>query len=97
VSGAIFQLSLFFSLLPPYLPDYFAIMDYIDQNPIKAGLFSEAADWKVGRAHYIAHNMPGMVNFTPHRPPVLFQIALQKSALRRLAQSCFFLYTFFCD
>jgi hypothetical protein len=40
-------------------------MDYIDQNPVKAGLAPQAADWKAGGAYYIARNIPGMVDFIP--------------------------------
>jgi putative transposase len=45
--------------------DYFFIMNYIDQNPVKAGLALYPAGWKNGGAYYIAHNIPGLVDFTP--------------------------------
>jgi hypothetical protein len=40
-------------------------LNYIDQNPVKAGLVQCPADWKPGGAYYIANNIPGLVDFTP--------------------------------
>jgi putative transposase len=45
------------------LGDYFFVMDYIDKNPIKAGLALSPAEWKPGGAYYIANNKPGLVDF----------------------------------
>jgi putative transposase len=44
--------------------DYFSVMEYIDQNPVKAGLAQYAGDWKPSGAYYIRHNLPGMVDYT---------------------------------
>ncbi|MDR2718411.1 MAG: transposase [Treponema sp.] len=43
--------------------DYDFIMNYIDQNPVVAGLAATPAEWKASGAFYKAHNIPGMVNF----------------------------------
>jgi len=42
--------------------DYLSIMDYIDQNPVKAGLADSPSDWKAGGAYYKARNLPGLVD-----------------------------------
>jgi putative transposase len=55
----------FFARAVKDLQDYFSIMNYIDQNPVKAGLALYPADWKNGGAYYIAHNITGLVDFTP--------------------------------
>jgi len=36
--------------------DYSAVFEYIDQNPIKAGLVSKAEDWNACGAYYTANN-----------------------------------------
>jgi len=41
------------------------IMEYIDQNPVKAGLSPAPAEWKASGAYYKAHNLPGLVDFSP--------------------------------
>ena len=43
--------------------DYLSIMEYIDQNPVKAGLVNAPSEWKAGGAYYKAHNIPGLVDF----------------------------------
>lgn len=43
--------------------DYIQVMDYIDQNAVKAGLARTPADWKASGAYFIAHNIPGLVDF----------------------------------
>jgi len=47
--------------------DYLSIMDYIDQNPVKAGLSETPADWKAGGAYYKARNIPGLVDLQDRR------------------------------
>jgi len=42
--------------------DFNRIMEYIDQNPVKAGLVENPADWKAAGAFYKAHNIPGLVD-----------------------------------
>ncbi|MDR1248932.1 MAG: transposase [Treponema sp.] len=44
--------------------DYFSVMEYIDQNPVKAGLAPYAGDWKPSGAYYIRHNLSGPVDYT---------------------------------
>lgn len=44
--------------------EYEFIMNYIDQNPVKAGLASAPADWKASGAYYKARNLPGLVDFS---------------------------------
>jgi putative transposase len=58
--------------------DYFRIMTYIDQNPIKAGLTPSVGDWKPSGAYHIRNNLSGLVDYTaltrlpyiPLLPPV---------------------------
>jgi REP element-mobilizing transposase RayT len=44
--------------------EYESVMDYIDQNPVKAGLAPAPADWKASGAYYKARNIPGLVDFS---------------------------------
>jgi hypothetical protein len=44
--------------------DYFAVMEYIDQNPVKAGLAASVGEWKTSGAYYIRHNLSGLVDYT---------------------------------
>jgi putative transposase len=46
--------------------EYEYVMNYIDQNPVAAGLSSSPADWKASGAFYKAHNIDGLVDFKPH-------------------------------
>jgi hypothetical protein len=39
-------------------------MEYIDQNPVKAGLVSSVGEWKASGAYYIRHNLSDMVDYT---------------------------------
>jgi len=43
--------------------DYEFVMDYIDQNPVKAELAATPVEWKASGAFYKAHNIPGLVDF----------------------------------
>jgi putative transposase len=45
--------------------DYFLVMDYIDRNPLKAGLTPSIGDWDTSGAYYIKNNLPGLVDYTP--------------------------------
>jgi putative transposase len=45
--------------------DYYFIMNYIDNNPIEAGLAETPADWKASGAYYKAYNLPGLVDISP--------------------------------
>jgi putative transposase len=40
------------------------VMDYIDQNPVKAGLTENPTDWKASGAFYKAQNIPDLVDFS---------------------------------
>jgi REP element-mobilizing transposase RayT len=46
------------------LGDYFSVMGYIDQNPVRAGLVAAVGEWKASGAYYIRHNLPGLVDYT---------------------------------
>jgi hypothetical protein len=39
-------------------------MEYIDQNPVKAGLVQDVGEWKASGAYYIRHNRSGLVDYT---------------------------------
>jgi hypothetical protein len=39
-------------------------MEYIDQNPVVAGLSSYVGEWKASGAYYIRENIPGFVDYT---------------------------------
>ena len=45
--------------------EYFHIHNYIDQNPVKAALVSNPAEWEASGAFYIANNISGFVDFFP--------------------------------
>jgi len=45
--------------------EFYYIMDYIDQNPVTAGLAPTPADWKASGAFYKARNIPGLVDLSP--------------------------------
>jgi putative transposase len=45
----------FFSRPVKDLKDYFSVHNYIDQNPIKEGLFNNAEEWKYCGAYFIAN------------------------------------------
>ncbi|MCL2764442.1 MAG: transposase [Treponema sp.] len=42
------------------------IMNYIDQNPVVAGLVSIPDEWKASGAFYKALNIEGLIDFNPH-------------------------------
>ncbi|MDR0586769.1 MAG: hypothetical protein LBG26_05975 [Treponema sp.] len=44
--------------------EYFYVMEYIDQNPVKAGLVQDVGEWKVSGAYYIRHGLSGLVDYT---------------------------------
>jgi hypothetical protein len=45
--------------------EYEYIMDYIDQNPVKAGLAAEPSEWKASGAFYKLHDLQDLVDFSP--------------------------------
>jgi putative transposase len=44
--------------------DHAYVMEYIDRNPVKAGLAQAVGDWKASGAYYIRHNRVGLVDYT---------------------------------
>ena len=44
---------------------YFHAFEYINRNPVKAGLCKEPQDWKDSGAYYIANNIQDFVDFLP--------------------------------
>jgi REP element-mobilizing transposase RayT len=44
--------------------EYFYVMEYIDQNPVKAGLAQTTGEWKASGAYYIRNNLSGLVDYT---------------------------------
>jgi len=53
----------YFARLVKDQKEYEFIMDYIDQNPVKAGLVPNPADWKASGAYYKMKKIPGLVDF----------------------------------
>jgi REP element-mobilizing transposase RayT len=45
--------------------DYETLMEYIDQNPVKANLAATPSEWKASGAFYKAHKIEGLVDFEP--------------------------------
>jgi putative transposase len=43
------------------ITDYLSVKNYIDQNPVNAGLVSYAPDWEACGAYYIANGISGFV------------------------------------
>jgi putative transposase len=43
--------------------DYFLIMDYIDKNPVKAGLVSHANEWEPSGAFHISEGLHDLVDY----------------------------------
>jgi hypothetical protein len=46
------------------LREYFQVMEYIDRNPVKAGLAHDVGEWKAYGAYYIWHGLSGLVGYT---------------------------------
>ena len=46
--------------------EYEYIMNYIDQNPVVAGLAQSPAEWKASGAYYKALDISDLVDFNPH-------------------------------
>ena len=42
------------------------MMEYIDRNPVKAGLVQDVREWKASGAYYIRiwHGLSGLVDYT---------------------------------
>jgi hypothetical protein len=39
-------------------------MEYIDPNPVKAGLAHDVGEWKASGVYYIRHGLSGLVDYT---------------------------------
>jgi putative transposase len=46
--------------------EYEFVMNYIDQNPVKAGLTAIPEEWKASAAFYKSHDVYDLVDFTPN-------------------------------
>jgi putative transposase len=55
----------FFSRAMKDLQEYFVVHNYIDQNPVKAGLVNSPTDWKASGAYYIANDIDSLVDYFP--------------------------------
>jgi putative transposase len=44
--------------------EYFYVMEYIDRNPVKAGLAPDVGEWQASGAYYIRHGLSGLVDYT---------------------------------
>jgi len=55
----------FFSRPVRNIQDYFLVHDYIDQNPIKAGLVQNAQDWEASGAYHFANGIRDFVDYVP--------------------------------
>ena len=47
------------------LYEYYHVHNYIDQNPVKAGLSHTPQYWKASGAYYIANGITGLVDYIP--------------------------------
>jgi putative transposase len=43
---------------------YVQVMDYIDRNPVKAGLVQDVGEWKACGAYHIRHGLSSLVDYT---------------------------------
>jgi putative transposase len=55
----------FFSRAMKDAREYSLVYNYIDQNPVKAGLAVNPADWETSGAYYIANNIGDLVDYLP--------------------------------
>jgi hypothetical protein len=56
--------------------DFSAIMNYIDNNPVKSGLVASPEEWKASGAYYKANNISGLVDLSPNsRSPYIKLLA----------------------
>jgi len=47
----------YFSRIIKSQNEYDTVMNYIDQNPVKAGLVTDPADWKISGAYFRKHDI----------------------------------------
>ena len=50
------------------------VMDYIDQNPVTAGLCAAAQEWKASGAFYRTKNLSGLVDFSLTEPKAVIKL-----------------------
>jgi hypothetical protein len=43
--------------------DFWNVYNYIDQNPVKAGLVKEPHEWKYSGAYHREHGITGIISF----------------------------------
>jgi putative transposase len=55
----------FFARMVKDYSEYYYVMNYIDQNPVVAGLSLTPAEWISSGAFYKVQDLPGLVDFTP--------------------------------
>jgi len=63
--------------------EYQAIMEYIDRNPVVAGLAASPEEWKASAAFYKKHGIPSLVDLSPtdslkeylFLPPIPFSVS----------------------
>ena len=48
------------------IPEYNHVMNYIDQNPVVAGLAPNPMQWKESGAFYKMHGLTNLVDYFPH-------------------------------
>ena len=48
--------------------EFESVMDYIDQNPVKAGLVATPAEWKASGTYYRANNVFDLIDADPFAP-----------------------------
>jgi putative transposase len=65
--------------------DYAKVMDYINQNPVKANLAEKPEDWKGSGAYYVCNNIPGLVDYAPQDHQSYIKLLPEKVSVTFLA------------
>jgi len=47
------------------IQDLLSVFNYIDQNPVKAGLVESPQNWEASGAYHIVNNIDGLVEYMP--------------------------------
>ena len=55
----------FFARAIKDMQEYYHVMNYIDQNPVVAGLVQNPAEWKASGAFYKLHGIANLVDYSP--------------------------------
>jgi putative transposase len=61
----------FFSRIIENMCDFARTMEYIDENPVKAGLVVRATDWVYGRLHKLKQGLTGVLDLIDVAPATL--------------------------